>query len=569
MWNTVLLAFLAALLSVSVADLPARVLIACVASRPRISSLSLLAKELQEVRGLDVTLAVPESAAAWPEVNSTSEARVILAGAGARGGAGATRSSADGEVSSAYDRAVRRLSQMAGTWDYAERVHADVARSQLMYEPLLKEFADYKPDLMIIDSQTFAAFDVAHTLDVPYIVHHGGLLDAPSFARAYVPAHGTGYSIKMRPWERCMNFIMPYLHSLALQPSLRQLNGFRASRDLTPVADHFQLWEEGLFVASTAFGLEYARPLTPTTELVGPIEHPGVVPCHAEPESSTVAGKNGQEAGHGVDDDATEADVMAWLNGVNDEVLLVSGLASLTAAQLVPLADALERSRKPVLWVGDAARRLEYGRAPKFRKFAARDGCYARFLDHSAVSMVLAHCDLHEVHSTTLAGKPTVCLPATAQQLDVATRLADAGAGVIIPIYAGSSLDADAYADMGTLSARASAAQSVQAGQPAAATVLQLKTAIHDATQHASQQRLARGVRYLAATLKRAGGLKRAAHLVDTVIALGTDHMRPLPMPWYTAMCLDVYCAGAATAVAVFIACRILFVMYNLLLRVC
>ena len=64
-----------------------------------------------------------------------------------------------------------------------------------------------------------------------------------------------------------------------------------------------------------------------------------------------------------MDDDATEADVMAWLNGVNDEVLLVSGLASLTAAQLVPLADALERLRKPVLRVGDAARRVEYGGA--------------------------------------------------------------------------------------------------------------------------------------------------------------------------------------------------------------
>ena len=82
------------------------------------------------------------------------------------------------------------------------------------------------------------------------------------------------------------------------------------------------------------------------------------MPCHAEPESSAAAGKDGQDAGDGVDDDATEADVMAWLNGVNDEVLLVSGLASLTAAQLVPLADALERLRKPVLWVGDAARRL-------------------------------------------------------------------------------------------------------------------------------------------------------------------------------------------------------------------
>ena len=557
MYMTILLALLAALLSVSLAD-PARVLIACVASRPRITSLGLLAKELQEVSGMEVTLAVPGEAAAWPEVNSTSEARVMVAGGGgraSRGGGGGGGGGADGDESSAYDRTVRRLSQMAGTWDYAEHVHDEVSRSQHMYGPLVEAFADDKPDLMIIDSHTFAAFDVAHTLGVPYIVHHGGLLDAPTFARAYVPAHGTGYSINMRPWERCMNFVVPYLHSLALQPSLRQLNGFRASRDLPPVDGHFQLWDESLFVASTAFGLEYARPLSPTTELIGPIEQPGVAPapCGAEPEPEV----------DGLDDDATEADVMAWLNGVNDDVLLVSGLASLTTAQLVPLADALERSRKPVLWVGDAARRLEYGRAPKFRKFAARDGCYARFLDHSAISMVLAHCDLHEVHSTVLAGKPTVCLPATSQQLDVATRLADAGAGMTLPIYAGSGAGADTGSDVD-----GSAAQSAQSAQVAAA----LKSAIHDATQHSSHQRMSRGVRYLAATMTRAGGVKRAAHLVDSVIALGgTAHMRPLhlAMPWYSAMCLDVYCAGAATAVALFVACRLLLAAYSLLLRVC
>lgn len=530
----VLLATLTALLSVSVAD-PARVLIACVASRPRLNSLGLLAKELQEVSGLQVTLAVPAVAAQWPEVNSTSEAQILVAGDDPSSGGGSGGSGGGADDAPAYDRAVRSFSQMAGTWGYAERVHAEVWRSQGMYEPLLAAFGDDKPDLMIIDSHTFAAFDVAHALGVPYIVHHGGLLDAPTFARAYVPAHGTGYSINMRPWERCVNFLVPYLHSLSLQPSLRQLNGYRAERSLEPVGGHFDLWDGGLFVASAAFGFEYARPLTPTTELIGPIEQPGAAPCGAEP----AAPGEGDDAS----DEMTEADVVAWLNGVNDEVLLVSGLASLTAAQLVPLADALQLSMKPVLWVGDAARRLEYGRAPKFRKFAAMDGCTARFLDHSAISMVFAHCDLHEVHSTVLAGKPTVCLPTTAEQLDVATRLVDASAGITLPIYG------------------ADGAQGADAAQAAA-----LKTAVHDATQHSSHQRMSRGVRYLAATMKRGGGVKRAAQLVDSVLVVGMDHMRPLPMPWYTETCLDVYCAGAVAVASLWCGGQICAMLHNMLL---
>ena len=529
----VLLALLCALASVALAD-PARVLVACVANRAAVHNLALVARELQEASGLNVTLAVPAEAAAWPEVNST-DAGVFPVGEGEAdgdpGGGDTAAAAAAGADDGAFDRLVRRFSQMVGAWEYAERVDSEVWRSQHMYEPLVEAFnnSDNKPDLMIIDSYTFAAFDVAEALGVPYVVHHAGLLDAPPFARAYVPAHGTGYSIRMRPWERCVNFLIPYLQSLALQPSLRQLNEVRRSRDLLGLSHHFEPWSDTPFIASAALGLEYARPLTASTELVGPLEREAGGACVALP-----AADSGGSEGEGGSDEASEADISAWLDEPDQgEVLLISGLAALSSALLMPLAEALERSQRPVLWVGDVARRLTY-RSPFFRKFEPRDGCDGRFLDHSAISTVFAHCDLHEVHAAVLAGKPTVCLPTTPHQLDVATRLVDAGAGITLPL----GRQGDAFAS-------------------------DLKHAIFDATQHSSHQRMSRGVRYLAATMSRAGGVQRAAHLVDSFLALGTDHIAPAPMPWYVSSCLDIYAACGACVLALLVALRAVLWVYG------
>jgi len=86
-----------------------------------------------------------------------------------------------------------------------------------------------------------------------------------------VPAHATGFSINMQPWERCFNFLVPSMQQLALQPSLERLNQLRATRKLGPLQAHSELWQRHLMLADTAFGLEYARPLLPTLELTGPL----------------------------------------------------------------------------------------------------------------------------------------------------------------------------------------------------------------------------------------------------------------------------------------------------------
>jgi hypothetical protein len=73
----------------------------------------------------------------------------------------------------------------------------------------------------------------------------------------------------------------------------------------------------------------------------------------------------------------------------------------------------------------------------------------------------------------------------------------------------------------------------------------------------------------MTSTANGGGGAKRAAHLIDTALALGMAHLRPLPMPWYSHTCLDLYCAFAALVVAFLLLLRLLAFLYSLLARVC
>lgn len=67
-----------------------------------------------------------------------------------------------------------------------------------MLAALLEDLEDDRPDLLIVDRHSFAGFDAAHTLELPYVVNNPHLLldmDAPP---AYVPAPFTNYSMHVR-----------------------------------------------------------------------------------------------------------------------------------------------------------------------------------------------------------------------------------------------------------------------------------------------------------------------------------------------------------------------------------
>jgi hypothetical protein len=361
----------------------------------------------------------------------------------------------------------------------------------------------------------------------------------------------------MRPWERCLNLFVPYLQQLALRPSLRRLNALREMRKLKPLpSSHFDLWAQNLFISTASFGLEYARPLPSTVELVGPVLQQGEQVCSGSSSSQQQKAAAGGGSGPASPSDgATEEDVEQWLRHVGEDVLLVSGCGSFSAAQREVVAEALIALGRPVLWVGAVARRLK-ARSPLFRKFAPSESgtagaCHTRFTAHPAVALVFSHCDVHEAHGVVLAGKPSICMPASATQLDTAARLRDVGAALVIPLG-------------GVIKRSGPGGRSALVGT---APLLGLEAAIAEALQRQGQ--MAKSVRYLSRTMSAAGGVKRAAQLVDTTLALGMAHLRPPPMPWYTNSCLDLYCAGACIVVACLLCLRVIVCLYTLMMRWC
>ena len=112
----------------------------------------------------------------------------------------------------------------------------------------------------------------------------------------------------MRPWQRCVNLLLPYLQQLALRPSLRALNVIRDGRGLSPLLFHFDLWQQSVFIADSAFGLEYTRPVPSTVQLVGPLQ-----------ETETACDLSNHE-GRRVRDLSDNAALEKWFKDEGDEV---------------------------------------------------------------------------------------------------------------------------------------------------------------------------------------------------------------------------------------------------------
>ena len=79
-----------------------------------------------------------------------------------------------------------------------------------------------------MDIGTMGARDLAHSLDVPFVVNSPTLLFNLAMDHnanpSFVPAWGSGLSSDMTLWERCMNLLFPRLLSVALTPPFMHIN---------------------------------------------------------------------------------------------------------------------------------------------------------------------------------------------------------------------------------------------------------------------------------------------------------------------------------------------------------
>ena len=130
-----------------------------------------------------------------------------------------------------------------------------------------------------------------------------------------------------------------------------------------------------------------------------------------------------------------------------------------------------------------------------------------KVLAHDAVKVVVSHCGMAAAQEALYFGKPVVCLPLFADQNDVSMRIAEFGAGEIIP-------STDVTPD--TLSASA--------------------LSIIDRHEYAARAQM------LGERIRRAGSSHRAASVVEQIAELGDDaaRMAHVQLPWHRENHLDV-----------------------------
>jgi UDP:flavonoid glycosyltransferase YjiC (YdhE family) len=146
-----------------------------------------------------------------------------------------------------------------------------VPAAEPMYEALYPVVSASPPDIVIVDIASIGGHDLVHKLQLPYIINSPSILLDMGHNPSYVPAWGTGFSIHMSLWNRCMNLFFPRLLSVALTPPFMQVNKARRERQLPPYRSQHDVYKGARVLVNSAFGFEYARPLSPLVDMIGPI----------------------------------------------------------------------------------------------------------------------------------------------------------------------------------------------------------------------------------------------------------------------------------------------------------
>uniref|UniRef100_M4BGK9 UDP-glycosyltransferases domain-containing protein n=1 Tax=Hyaloperonospora arabidopsidis (strain Emoy2) TaxID=559515 RepID=M4BGK9_HYAAE len=415
-----------------------------------------------------------------------------------------------------------------------------VRAAKPMFDALLPQFEVNgsnmnAPALLVVDMATVGVQALADKLDVPYIINSPSLLFNLGEAPSYVPAWGTGFSVNMSLWNRCMNILFPRLLSVALTPPFMELNKVRYELDLPPFQSQHDLFKDARVILNTAFGLEHPQPLSPLVDAVGPImpvpggyadrmERQRLPPMllgwldAASESGSSMRLRQRKAQTHFPTKPSDENEVQAGSSGV--VYINLGTMAYIDAWQARALVDGLitgpDDVPMNVLWVLPTDQHDILPSVLPASWVVKSPSLFLlnlEILDHPAVRLVISHCGMVSAQEVLVMKKPLLCIPFLVDQPDVAARAVDAGAGL--------SLD-----------------KNLLSGPYVQAAVTELLTNV-------SYTRAAQRVGSL---LERAGGTSRAIDMIDAALRLGVDHLATLNLtaPWHKTAMLDVWAVYAA-----------------------
>ena len=283
----------------------------------------------------------------------------------------------------------------------------------VLFDGLQRELARDRPAVVIADLASAGAMDAAEAAGVPMVVNNPFILPVLPPAlfppRDDVPFLFSGTSIHAMGISQRLLYplVRPVWTAVVAGTFGRELNRYRRTRNLPPIDVNLR-HRDDLVLVNSAFGLEYRRALPPTIHMVGPMlpPTPEVLPAECE----------------------------AWLREGPPVVFANLGTVAVASAEQVrKLAAALTSTKFRTLWVlrGKARDHLPSPLPPNMR-VENWVPLQLGILGHPNVRVFLSHCGVNSIHESIAGGTPIVGIPMLADQLDMAVRVQDAGAGVYV-----------------------------------------------------------------------------------------------------------------------------------------
>ena len=355
---------------------------------------------------------------------------------------------------------------------------------------------DEMPRLAVVDAGSVGALHATKARKLRTIINAPSLLvdinlgtEAGSYG-ASIPAFGTGFSTRMSILDRVANLLFTRFLSVVFMPFFSYYNGLAEELGIPALQGQNDFFAAYPTIVNTAYGIAFPIRTPPTVHPVGPLLPPAAMNRSALRSPLLLD---------------------AWLSQDEARVAYVNlgSMTTMAQARIEAIVAGLTHPSMRVLWMLPSHYRaaLPADIPPSFRAKTLGGLDHYKVLAHDAVKVVVSHCGMAAAQEALYFGKPVVCLPLFADQNDVSMRIAEFGAGEIIP-------STDVTPD--TLSASA--------------------LSIIDRHEYAARAQM------LGERIRRAGSSHRAASVVEQIAELGDDaaRMAHVQLPWHRENHLDV-----------------------------
>lgn len=296
---------------------------------------------------------------------------------------------------------------------------------------ILSEDGRNRPDVLVIDFLTAAAFDMAIKLGINYVVNYSfPFLERLDGTAWYLPHCLSGLSLTKMSLRGCFyNLLIPWRVAFKFIPRYMKLNAFRKKVfPMDTYRTNAAYYPNHLILCNSAIGLEWNRTLPPFVQFVGALleeeeekDHRFIIQNPNHPEIYSGLGK----------------ELIDWLVETKKEgfsVVYISfgTVAILTNEQLKEIVEGLKSvsARVRFLWSLPQEQRgdINFGDRFLLETFVQQ----RKILSLPIVKAFFSHCGHNSTVESMYFAKPMLCFPFFGDQTDGAVRVCDAGAGLMI-----------------------------------------------------------------------------------------------------------------------------------------